>query len=69
MLKLPLYIESSNYLVEYILNWFKALCIEKVTGEISEDQIFCANVPKGNENRAPSSPIIGHVQILKCQYD
>jgi hypothetical protein len=35
-------------------------------GEIFEDQIFCANVHNGNVNRAPSKPIIGHVQILKC---
>ncbi len=40
-----------------------------VTGEIFEVQIFCANVHKGNVKRAPSSPIIGHVQILRCQYD
>jgi hypothetical protein len=38
-------------------------------GEIFEDQIFCANVSMGNVNRAPSSPIIGHVQILKCSQD
>jgi hypothetical protein len=35
-------------------------------GEIFEDQIFCANVHNGNVNRAPSKPIIGHVQILEC---
>jgi hypothetical protein len=35
-------------------------------GEIFENQIFCANVHNGKVNRAPSSPIIGHVQILKC---
>jgi hypothetical protein len=69
VLKLALYMESSNYLVEYIPNLLKYLCIKKVTGEIFEDQIFCANVPKGNVKRAPPSPIIGHVQILKCQYD
>jgi hypothetical protein len=34
-------------------------------GGIFEDQIFCANVHNGNVSRAPSSPIIGHVQILK----
>jgi hypothetical protein len=63
--------ESSNYLVEYIpnLNDLKCLCIKKFTGEIFEVQIFCANVRKGNVKRAPSSPIIGHVQILRHQYD
>jgi hypothetical protein len=33
-------------------------------GEIFEDQIFCANVHKGNVKRAPSSPILGHMQVL-----
>ncbi len=36
-------------------------------GEIFEYQIFCANVHNGKVNRAPSSPIIGHVQILSVQ--
>ncbi len=61
MLKLPLYMESSNYLVEYIPNWWKCLCIKKVTGETFEVRIFCANVHKGNVKRAPSSPIMGHL--------
>jgi hypothetical protein len=61
--------ESSNYLVEYIPNSLKCLCIKKVTGKIFEVQIFLSNVHNGNVKRAPSSPIIGHVQILKCQYD
>jgi hypothetical protein len=38
-------------------------------GEIFEDQIFCANGHNGNVNRAPSSPITGHVQTLKCSED
>jgi len=59
VLKLPLYAESSNYLVQYIPNWLKCLCIKKVTGKTFEVQIFCANVRKGNVKRAPSSPIIG----------
>ncbi len=33
-------------------------------GEIFEDQIFCTNVHEGNVKRAPSSPIIGHMQVL-----
>jgi hypothetical protein len=33
-------------------------------GEIFEDQIFCPNVPKGNVKRAPSSPIVGPMQVL-----
>jgi hypothetical protein len=33
-------------------------------GEIFEDQIFCANVHKGNVKRAPSSPIVGPMQVL-----
>jgi hypothetical protein len=36
-------------------------------GEIFEYQIFCANVHNGKVNRVPSSPIIGHVQILSVQ--
>jgi hypothetical protein len=36
-------------------------------GEIFEYQMFCANVHNGKVNRAPSSPIIGHVQILSVQ--
>jgi hypothetical protein len=51
------YTELWNYLVEYIPNWLKCLCIKKVTGEIFEVQISCANVHKGNVKRAPSSPI------------
>jgi len=30
---------------------------------------FCANVHDGNVNKAPSNPIIGYVQILKCLED
>jgi hypothetical protein len=30
---------------------------------------FFANVHNGDVNRAPSSPITGHVQILKCSED
>jgi hypothetical protein len=63
------YMELSNYLVENIWNWLKCLWTKKVIGEMFEDQIFCANVYNGNVNRAPSSPIIGHVQILKSSED
>jgi hypothetical protein len=61
------YMELSNYLVENILNWLKCLRTKKVMGKIFEYQIFCANVHNGKVNRAPSSPIIGHVQILSVQ--
>ncbi len=54
------YMELSNYLVQNM--W-------KVMSEIFEDQTFCANVHSGNVNRAPSSPIIGHVQILTSSED
>ncbi len=47
----------------------KVLVHKKVTGEIFEVWIFCANVHKGNVKRAPSRPILGHVQIVKCQHD
>jgi hypothetical protein len=49
----------------YICNLLKCLTKEKVMGEIFEDQIFCANVHKGNVKTASSRPIIGHMQILK----
>jgi hypothetical protein len=61
--------ELSNYLVENVWNWLKCLWTKKVMPEIFEDQIFCANVHNGNVNRAPSSPIIGHVQILTSSED
>jgi len=63
------YMELSNYLEEYIPKRFKCLCIKKVRGEIFEVQIFSANVHKGSVKRGPSCPIIGHVQILRCQFD
>jgi hypothetical protein len=47
----------------------EVLANKKKVGEIFEYQIICANVHNGKVNRAPSSPIIGHVQILKCSED